>query len=459
MTMAARILVVDDDQSMCEAIEKSMRLRGFDIAWDTRADDALARLAAERFDVLLADLNMPGMNGISLCERTKDNWPDVPVVIITAFGSLDSAIAAIRAGAFDFVTKPIQMDMLAISLRRAADLHALREEVKVLHATVQEFRHYGELLGSSTRMQSLYEQMRRIACSDSSVLIAGESGTGKELAARTLHLQSHRNASPFVAVNCANLPENLLESELFGHTRGSFTDAREERKGLFLQAQGGTLVLDEIAEFPLALQPKVLRALEARRVRPVGSDAEIPFDARIIAITNRNLQSAVEEGRFRQDLYYRINVIQLELPPLRSRRSDILLLAQHFLEHFRVLSGKNVTGISENVAERLLAYEWPGNVRELRNTIERAVAVTREQRIAAEDLPEGIRAYRPSRMVIEGNDPAELVPMEEVERRYILHVLKITGGNRTHAARILGLERRTLQRKLAAYEVLEAQPE
>lgn len=457
--MAARILVVDDDQSMCEAIEKSMRLRGFDIAWDTRADDALARLAAERFDVLLADLNMPGMNGISLCERTKDNWPDVPVVIITAFGSLDSAIAAIRAGAFDFVTKPIQMDMLAISLRRAADLHALREEVKVLHATVQEFRHYGELLGSSTRMQSLYEQMRRIACSDSSVLIAGESGTGKELAARTLHLQSHRNASPFVAVNCANLPENLLESELFGHTRGSFTDAREERKGLFLQAQGGTLVLDEIAEFPLALQPKVLRALEARRVRPVGSDAEIPFDARIIAITNRNLQSAVEEGRFRQDLYYRINVIQLELPPLRSRRSDILLLAQHFLEHFRVLSGKNVTGISENVAERLLAYEWPGNVRELRNTIERAVAVTREQRIAAEDLPEGIRAYRPSRMVIEGNDPAELVPMEEVERRYILHVLKITGGNRTHAARILGLERRTLQRKLAAYEVLEAQPE
>jgi DNA-binding NtrC family response regulator len=449
--MAGRVLVVDDDHSMCEVIEKGMRIRSIEVQWVTRAEEALVKLQAERFDVLLTDLNMPGMNGIALCERVRSNWPDVPVVIITAFGSLESAIAAIRAGAFDFVTKPVQMDVLAISLERAVGVHALREEVERLGTRLQEFQQYGELYGESTPMQNLYEQMRRVADSESSILIVGESGTGKELVARTLHAKSRHHAGPFVAVNCANLSDTLLESELFGHTRGAFTDAREERKGLFLQANGGTLLLDEIAEFPLSLQPKVLRALESRHVRPVGGDREVPFDARIVAITNRDLDSAVEEGRFRQDLYYRINVIQIEVLPLRARHTDVLLLAQHFVEHFGRIAGKDMAGISKDAAEKLLAYEWPGNVRELRNVVERGVALTSGLSIAVEDLPERVRMYKPSRLLIEGDNPAELVPMEEVERRYIMHVLKAVGGNRTHAARILGLERRTLQRKLLVY--------
>jgi len=287
-----------------------------------------------------------------------------------------------------------------------------------------------------------------VAATDASVLITGESGTGKELVARSLHARSDRSDHPFVAINCSAMPENLLESELFGHVRGAFTDAKTERPGLFRQAEGGTLLLDEIGELSLALQPKVLRALEERKVRPVGGSGEIPVDVRLIAATNRDLEAAVQEKRFREDLYFRINVVQLHLPPLRARGSDVLLLAQHFLEQIAARFGKPVTGISHNVAEKLLAYDWPGNVRELRNAMERAVALTNYEQLAVEDLPERIRDYRTSRLVLDGADPSELLPMEEVERRYIRHVLKAVGGNKTLAAQALGLDRKTLYRKL-----------
>ena len=302
-------------------------------------------------------------------------------------------------------------------------------------------------------MKAVYELLERVAESDASVLITGESGTGKEMVARALHRRGRRNAGPFVAVNCAAMPEALLESELFGHVKGAFTDARTARTGLFVKASGGTLFLDEIGELPLPLQPKLLRALQERAVRPVGSDDEVPFQVRLVAATNRDLETAVEERRFREDLFFRINVIHVEMPPLRARGSDVLLLAQHFLVKDAALAGKPVTGISAAAAEKLLAYSWPGNVRELQNCIERAIALTQFHEIAVDDLPERVRAYRGSQIVISADDLGELVPMEEVERRYVLRVLEAVGGSRTRAAKVLGFDRKTLYRKLERYGV------
>ncbi len=300
-------------------------------------------------------------------------------------------------------------------------------------------------------MQKLYQQLSQIADSEAPVLITGESGSGKELVAKALHQRSRRRDRPLVAVNCAALPDTLLESELFGHVRGAFTDAHSDRKGLFAEAEGGTLLLDEIGELPLAMQPKLLRALEEGKLRPVGGQREVAFDVRLLASTNRDLETAVEEGRFRKDLFFRIDVIQVELPSLRTRGTDALLLAQHFIDLCAQRTAKKVAGMSDGVAEKLLAYSWPGNVRELRNVIERAVALTRFDKVAVEDLPEKIRDYRSSQVIIGGSNPGELMPLEEVERRYILHVLQCVSGNRTLAARTLGLDRKTLYRKLQHY--------
>jgi len=439
---------------MCKTIEVALRPRQFEISWCLSAEEALLALRDEASDVVLTDLSMPGISGIELCERIVANRPDVPVVVMTAFGSMETAIAAIRAGAYDFVTKPVEMDMLALTLERALVYRGLQEKVKLLSEVVEKSRRFDELLGESPAMQYLYGKLDRIADSEATVLITGESGTGKELVARAIHRRSRRSKGPFVAVNCAALPEALLESELFGHVRGAFTDAQAERKGLFLQAEGGTLFLDEIGELPLALQPKLLRALEEHLVRPVGSDTELPFDARILLSTNRDLESAVEEGRFREDLLFRINVIHLTLPPLRERGTDVLLLTQHFLELFAARYGKPVMGISDTLASKLLGFTWPGNVRELRNAIEHAVALTRYEKLAVEDVPEKIRDYQASHVIVGSNNPAELVPMEEVERRYILHVLESVGGHRTLAAQVLGLGRKTLYRKLLRYGMI-----
>jgi two-component system response regulator HydG len=392
---------------------------------------------------------------LQLCEKIAANRPDIPVVVMTAFGSLETAISAIRVGAFDFVTKPIEMDLLAIALERAVKQRELQEQVRLLSERVESAGRFGDMIGDSPAMQELYDQLTRVADSESSILITGESGTGKELVARSIHKRSRRARSPFVPVNCAAIPDTLLESELFGHAKGAFTDARSERKGLFQQAEGGTLFLDEIGEMPQAMQAKLLRALEENVLRPVGGDKEIAFNVRLLSATNRDLETAIDEGRFREDLYFRINVIQLELPPLRARGTDVLLIAGHYLKDFADRAGKPITGISANAAEKLLAFSWPGNVRELRNVIERAVALTRYEQIAVEDLPEKVRDYRSDQVIISGHDPAELIPMEEVERRYILHVLNTVGGNKTTAARVLGLDRKTLYRKLNSYGVTD----
>ncbi len=449
--MSNRILIVDDEPGVCEVLAMGLSKKGFEVVWRTSGAAALEVVAAEDFDVVVTDLTMRGMTGLELCQRVSETHPDLPVIVITAFGSLDTATAAIRVGAYDFVTKPFEMDTLRLTLERAIRHRALREEVRRLRSEALGGQVTPEIITQSPVMKGVLSLLARVADTDTSVLLTGESGTGKELAAQALHQASRRRDQPFVAVNCAAVPEALLESELFGHTKGAFTDARDGRPGLFVRASGGTLFLDEIGDMAPALQPKLLRALQQRVVRPVGSDVEIPVDVRLVAATNRDLETAVEERRFREDLYYRINVIRVDLPPLRSRGGDVLLLAQRFVRHFAKTKDRPVVGLSAAAAGKLMAYSWPGNVRELQNCIERAVALCRYDQITVDDLPEKVRDFQRSHVVVSSDDPTELVPMEEVERRYISRVLEAVGGNKTQAAQILGLDRATLYRKLERY--------
>ena len=446
--MTGRVVIVDDEPAMGELLVTDLRLRGYDPVAFTSAAAALKFLRAQNADAVLTDVRMPGTGGLELCAQIAELDPHLPVIVMTAFGSMESAIAALRSGAYDFLTKPIESDLLVAALVRAIRHRQLQDTVRQLSEAVDHSRHFGEILGNSPPMQAIYQQLAQLADTDTSVLLTGQSGTGKELIARSIHRRSRRAAGPFVAVNCAALPEALLESELFGHTKGAFTDARGERKGLFVEAAGGTLFLDEIGELPLPMQVKLLRALEQRTVRPVGGDREIPFDVRLISATNRDLETAMDEHTFRDDLYYRINVIQIELPPLRLRGSDILLIAQHYIEQFAERMQKKVTGMDPAAAERLLSYAWPGNVRELRNVIERAVALTRSEKLASVDLPSKIQNFEGGQTLLAGDDPSELAPLEEIELRYIQHVLKATDGNQSQAARILGVDRKTLHRRL-----------
>lgn len=448
----SRVLVVDDDETMCNMLRVSLGKRHFEVVTCSTGAAAFETLRAGDFDLVVTDLNMAGMNGLALCERIVADRPDVPVIVITAFGSLETAVAAIRAGAYDFVPKPFEVEALVVSLNRAIQHRALREEVKRLRRTVSGHQQAGDIVGQSVAMHRIYDLLERLKDSDASVLLTGESGTGKELVARALHHRSQRSSGPFVAINCAALPEALLESELFGHVRGAFTDAKSAHTGLFIQANGGTLFLDEIGEMPIALQPKLLRALQERKIRPLGGEVEVPFDIRLVSATNRDLEAAIDEHTFREDLFYRINVLHMVLPPLRARGNDVLLLAQHFLDRYAGAAGKRVTGISSKAAEKLLGYAWPGNVRELQNCIERAVALAQYADVAVEDLPEKIRNYRHMQLVVTSDDPADFVSVHEMERRYVLRVLQSAGGNKTIAARILGLDRTTLYRKLEQYQ-------
>ena len=447
-----RVLIVDDEPEMCSLLEADLGMRGFACRSATSARETLERLAQEDYDVVLSDLVMPELDGVELCDRIAARSPEVPVVVMTAFGSMDVVIDVLRASAFDFVTKPIDMDLLVIVLRRAVEHRRLVERVRLLSHPVEAQGELGELLGSGPAMKGVRAQILRVAPTDASVLVTGESGTGKELVARAICKASKRKEKPFVVVNCAALPASLVESELFGHERGAFTDARSARKGLFREAHGGTLFLDEVGEIPLELQPKLLRALEDHNIRSVGSAAEVSIDVRIIAATNRDLPDAVAEGTFRQDLYYRIQVVEISVPPLRERGADVLELARHFVAHFAESFDKPVTGISEKAAARIVDHAWPGNVRELRNAIERAVALTPYERIAVEDLPEPLQRSPGPPRLMGGRKRGTFETLEELERRHIFEVLGTVGGRRSEAARILGLDRKTLYRKLKRFE-------
>ena len=450
--MKNNILVIEDDQDMCDMLALGLGKRGFSVTTHVLGNEGLAAVDTELTDVVLSDINLPDINGLDICKQIVANQPDIPVIVMTAFGNMETAISAIRSGAYDFVIKPLDMDILALSLERAVRYRKLQATVKKLSEEIKRPLRFDRLMGKSPVMEKLFSQLSRIAESEASLLITGESGSGKELTAQAVHQYSHRKENRLITINCAAMPSQLLESELFGHKKGAFTDAKNDRKGLFLEASGGTLFLDEVGEIPLDLQPKLLRALEERCVRPVGGTTERTFDVRIIAATNRDLESAVEDGLFREDLFYRLNVIKVEMPPLRSRGADIVMLANMFVEQFSRSQKKGVTGISDTTVEKLLDYTWPGNVRELRNAIEHAVTLTHFDKIVPEDLPEKIRIFKNDYILLGAEDPRELISMEEMERRYIMHVLKTTDGNRTLTARILQVDRKTLYRKLQRYE-------
>ncbi len=459
--MNGSVLVVDDDVDTAQLLRDGLRRRGLSVNSVHSATDCLARLATDVVDVVVTDIYMTDMTGLELCEQIRARYPDVLSIVITGQSTLDNAIGAIRAGAYDFILKPIKLDTLAVAVGRALAHLLLLRELKHLRAVVEGDPIDG-IAGNSPAIRETIDMVRRVSDSDATVLITGESGTGKELVARAVHRLSPRRSEPFVAVNCAAMPAPLLESELFGHVRGAFTDAKSARPGLFVQAGAGTIFLDEIGEMPGEMQVKLLRVLQERELRPVGGDEELPFHARVLAATNRNLEAEVEHRRFREDLFYRINVVTLHVPPLRARAGDILLLAQHFLRRIAQRINKPVKGFSGPAARMLLDYDWPGNVRELENCIERAVALCRLDEVTVDDLPTKLQQFHATRIVIPAGpagSPDAMITMEEMERRYVRQVLEAVHGNKTHAARILGIDRRSLYRRLESpYDASRAVP-
>jgi DNA-binding NtrC family response regulator len=456
--VGGRILIVDEDRDGATLLSGALRRRGYGVEWVTSGTEALRWLETGSVDLVLAHLRMAGMSGVELCEAMHRSHPDLLTLVVTGDGGLDSAIRAIRAGAYDYITKPIDVEALVISIERAVAHVKLGRELRRLQGEVASARPLADIVGESAAVRRMVAMVRKVSGSDTTVLIVGESGTGKELVARAIHDGSALRDRPFVAINCAALPPTLLESELFGHVKGAFTDARRSRPGLFQQAGAGTLFLDEIGEMPLEMQVKLLRVLQERRVRPVGGDEEVAVEARVITATNRSLEADVADKRFREDLYYRINVVQVDVPPLRARPGDVLILAQHFIRKIAARTGKAVVGIAAEAARILVEYDWPGNVRELENTIERAIALTSVNEICANDLPDRMRDRR---RLFAGTAPGrsdELLPLAQVEDRYIRQVLQAVGGNKTLAAKILGIDRRSLYRRLDESAGVDSDP-
>jgi two-component system response regulator HydG len=446
--MKKQVMIVDDDPCLCAILDAELSKRDYRVTIAQSPNEALELLLSrdDDVDVILTDYQLQGASGAELCARVNESDRFIPVVVMTSFGSMDTAVAAIRAGAYDYVTKPLDLEDLTMTLERGVKERALRTEVRNLRLGLEDPEPFEEMVGASPQMAEAYGLIERVAGSDTTVLITGESGTGKELVAKAIHSRSPRSVNPFVAVNCAAMPEQLLESELFGHVKGAFTDAHQSRQGLFLKASGGTLFLDEIGEMPVGMQAKLLRAIQERTVRAVGGDAEMPFDTRIVAATNRDLEHEVVEKRFREDLYYRINVVNIQVPALRERGRDILALANYVLRRVQPLE-RRVVGFTVAAADALLAHSWPGNVRELQNCIERAVALAEFDHIRVEDLPESVGKRTPAPSDVTGHEPTELITIAELQHRYVAQVMAAVNGNKTMAARILGCDRRTVSRQ------------
>ena len=452
----ASVLLVDDEEDTRMLLCETLKRRGLDVHSVASAAECLDYLRDHDIDVVISDIQMPGMTGVELCEQLKMRHPHILSIMLTGLGTYDTAIAAVRAGAYDYVTKPVKVDALLVVLERAFEHLLVKREARRLQSAAHVSAPIPGLVGASAAMRETTAMIRRVADSDATVLITGESGTGKERVARALHDLSSRKSEPFVAINCGAVPANLLESELFGHVRGAFTDAKSSRPGLFLQAGAGTILLDEIGEMPLDMQVKLLRVLQQRTLRPVGGDEEVPVRARVITATNRDLESEIEEKRFREDLFYRINVVAIAVPPLRDRGGDVLVLAQHVLDRVAARSTKPAPSLSPDAARKLVEYDWPGNVRELENCIERAVAICSGS-IQVQDLPPKIQKYEPTRLEL-SMTPTAMITLDEMERRYVRQVLASVGGNKTHAARVLGIDRRSLYRRLEAPQAESAAP-
>ncbi len=447
MNAKARILVVDDERSMQEFLEIFLRSEGYEVATAGDVASARAHVEGNDFDVVITDVQMPDGSGIDLLHSVHDTSPDTVVIVITAFASTETAIAAMKQGAYDYITKPFKVDEMRIVVEKALEKKLLSAENKRLRSELRSHERDRSIVGNSPVMQRVYDLVAQVADTKANVLVTGESGTGKEMVARAIHQGGERRDKPFVVVNCAAIPENLLESELFGHVKGAFTGAVQSKAGLFEVADGGTLFLDEVGELPAPLQVKLLRAIQEKSFRRVGGTADQSADVRIVAATNRRLDEEVQAGRFREDLYYRLNVIEIPLPPLRERPDDVALLVDHFVAKYRDELGKPIEGCSEAALEKLLAYSFPGNVRELENVIERAVALSRDPVIQLESLPPAVLdpagPARQSRIPAEGVNLDQL--MEDYERSLLLEALGPAGGVKKKAAQLLGISFRSFR--------------
>mgnify|MGYP001776365024 CR=1 FL=1 len=451
--MTTTVLVVDDDDAHRGMLRMMLKSWGYTVEEAADGDEAVEKVHAKAFDAVLTDVRMGKVNGIEAMKQILSYNPSLPVILMTAYSSVETAVDALRIGAYDYLIKPLDFDALKETLNKAIEHSRLGVENRELRRQFSEENASTEILGRSPAITSMLSMIRTVAPTEATVLITGESGTGKELVARALHAQSLRKDEPLVTVNCAALAETLLESELFGHEKGAFTGADKRREGRFKQADRGTLFLDEIGEMPIGVQAKLLRALQQGEIQRVGSDKSEHVDVRVIAATNRDLRKEVEERRFREDLYFRLNVISLEVPPLRQRKEDIPLLAAHFLSHYAERNHKNVKGFSAQCMDMLLHYDWPGNVRELQNAVERAVILCTGEYVTGPELPVNIAKLAAEAMPKSTEVSSSLagLPLEEVERRAIEETLRETGDNKSAAARKLGITRATLHKKLRKY--------
>lgn len=440
-----KILIVDDDENLLELLKMRLESLQYSVTAAQNGQDARKAMISDAFDLSIVDLQLVNQSGISLMEELHGINPDMPVIILTAHGTIESAVDAMKRGAYTYLTKPFDPRELTMQIERAIENRRLASEVKRLKSLLHEKYDFENIVARSRKMKGVLEQVHRIAAIDSNVYIYGESGTGKELIARAIHLSSGRSDKPFIEINCAALPENLLESELFGHEKGAFTGAVRSTKGLFAQAHTGTIFLDEIGDLPLPLQPKLLRVLQNRQFYPLGSDIPVTVDVRVIVATNKDLEQEVRKGLFREDLYYRVHVIPIELPPLRERKEDIPVLAEHFLKRINKRSGKKIKGLRPLAVQRLMLYDWPGNVRELENAIEYAVAMSREDVISEE-------------YILTTKEPAEpLLPLKEAralfEKDYLVNIMKLSEGNISRAAELAGKYRADFYNLLKKYEI------
>ncbi|MGV7004389.1 sigma-54-dependent transcriptional regulator [Desulfovibrio sp. QI0442] len=444
---AMQLLVVDDDHNHREMLRALLEEWGYAPTGASSGEEALELCRERPFDLILMDVRMGGMSGIEATRAVKAYNPAIPILIMTAYSDVSSAVEALKAGAYDYLTKPLAFDALKLALERALDHASLRHEVRTLRHELAAGLDARNVIGQSQAMRQVLDLVSAIAPSEATVLVTGESGTGKEVVAKLIHANSNRRSGPYVAVNCAALTETLLESELFGHEKGAFTGAEKRREGRFLAADKGTIFLDEIGEIPLSMQVKLLRVIQERELQRVGGDQTVRVDVRILAATNKDLAREVEEGRFRQDLYYRLNVVALQLPPLRERGEDIPLLAMHFMKLFAERNGKTVKGFTPGAMDRLLKHNWPGNVRELENAVERAVVLLVGEYISERELPPTIGGQEAEVSAASRLDFANMT-LEEIERMAVMDTLAQVGGNKSEAARRLGINRKTLLSKL-----------
>lgn len=445
------ILVVDDEKDMRQLLQDILEEEHYRVVVASDGQEALAHMESEKFPVVVTDLRMKGLDGLGLLTQVVQKHPESNLIMMTAFGTVETAVEAMKQGAFDYLTKPVKADELLVTVGKALREARLREEVQQLRQQVSREYAFDQILGKSKPMREIFDLIRRVADSQANILITGESGTGKELVAKAIHFNSQRKSKPFVPVNCAAIPELLLESELFGYVRGAFTDAKSDKHGLFEEAHDGTLFLDEVSEMPMMLQAKLLRAVQEKEIRRVGATKSTTVNVRLLTATNVMLAEEVAAKRFREDLYYRLNVIEIRLPPLRERKEDIPLLVHGLLQKSLTAQQKHIDCIADSALARLIDYQWPGNVRELENILERAVTLTQGPIISLEDLPLTIQRIQGEGQFIE-DAVEQILPLQQVEWNYIRRVLEKLGGNKYQTAQVLGIDRKTLYRKLAEME-------